>query len=33
MKKTIAVIAALAVAAVTVLSGCGAKAGSQANGG
>ena len=33
MKKTIAVIAALSVAAVTVLSGCGAKAGSQANGG
>lgn len=33
MKKTIAVIAALSVAAVTVLSGCGAKADSQANGG
>ena len=33
MKKKIAVIAALSLVAVTVLSGCGSKADSQANGG
>ena len=33
MKKKIAVIAALSLVAVTVLSGCGLKADSQANGG